>query len=350
MRIEQLDTPVAIVDLDIMEANITRAQRYLDRYEIANRPHIKTHKIPAIAKMQVHAGAVGITCQKLGEAEIMVAAGLQDIFIPYNLVGEIKLARLASLMTRANITVTADSLYTIEGLSSAAQTAGRDLTVLVEFDSGAGRCGVQTPGEAAILALAIANAEGLRFGGLMTYPTTEETDVFVRQTKALLAQEGLSVPVVSGGGTNTLWRAHEHSEVTEHRAGMYLFGDRYTVQGGGVALENCAFKIISTVVSRPTTDRGVLDGGSKTFSSDRPGGLEGFGLILDYPDARIYAQSEEHGHVDLSLCAHKPQIGERVTVIPNHCCVVVNLFNELVGVRNGEVKQSWPVAARGALQ
>lgn len=349
MKIEELDTPVAIVDLDRMEANITRAQRYLDQHGIANRPHIKTHKIPAIAKMQMDAGAVGITCQKLGEAEVMIDAGLQDIFIPYNLVGEKKLARLARLMPRAKLSVTADSLVTVKGLSMAAQTAGSDLAVLVEFDSGAQRCGVQTPEEAAHLALAIANAEGLRFGGLMTYPTNEKTDIFVRQTKVLLAEEGLSVAVVSGGGTNALWRAHEHPEVTEHRAGMYLMGDRYTIQGGGVALENCALKVITTVVSRPTRDRAILDGGSKTFSSDQLG-LDGFGLILEYPEARIAGQSEEHGHVDLRACKRRPQIGERVTVIPNHCCVVVNLFNEIVGVRNGEVEQIWPVAARGALQ
>jgi D-serine deaminase-like pyridoxal phosphate-dependent protein len=130
---------------------------------------------------------------------------------------------------------------------------------------------------------------------------------------------------------------------------MYLLGDRYTIQRGGVALENCALKVITAVVSRPTRDRAILDGGSKTFSSDRLD-LDGFGLILEYPEARIAGQSEEHGHVDLCASIRRPQIGERVSVIPNHCCVVVNLFNELVGVRNGEVEQIWPVAARGALQ
>ena len=349
MRIEELDTPVAVVDLDLMQANIARAQAYLDRHGIANRPHIKTHKIPQIARMQLDAGASGITCQKLGEAEIMVDAGIRDIFIPYNLVGETKLARLARLMPRANLSVTADSMTTIKGLSGAAQSAGSELRVLVEFDSGANRCGVQTPEEATSLALAISRTAGLRFGGLMTYPTNETTAAFARRTKALLAQKGLSVPLVSGGGTNALWHAHEHPEVSEHRAGMYLFGDRYTIQGGGVALENCAFTVISTVVSRPTVDRGILDGGSKTFSSDRLG-LDGYGLILEYPQAHIYSQSEEHGHVDFSQCERRPHIGERVTVIPNHCCVVVNLFNKLTGIRNGEVEQIWPVAARGAIQ
>lgn len=350
MRVEQLDTPVAIVDLDRMEANIARVQRYLDQHGIANRPHIKTHKIPAIARMQIDAGAVGITCQKLSEVEIMIDAGLDDIFIPYNIMGELKLERLARLMKRANLSVTADSLFTVQGLSEAAQAAGSTLTVLVEFDSGAHRCGVQTPAEAASLARAIAGADGLRFGGIMTYPTSEAGAQFTRQVKALLEEEGLELAVVSGGGTNALWSAHEYPEITEHRAGMYLFGDRYTIEGGGVAPEDCAFSVITTVISRPTADRGIIDGGSKTFSSDQPGDLEGYGLILEYPEARVYNQSEEHGHVDFSACADRPRIGERVTVFANHCCPVVNLFNELVGVRNGQVEITWPVAARGALQ
>lgn len=349
MKVEALETPVVIIDLDLMEANITRAQAYLDQHGIKGRPHIKTHKIPAIAKMQLAAGAVGITCQKLSEAEVMVDAGLTDIFIPYNLVGEQKLVRLAALMRRATVSVTADSLFTVQGLAKAAQMAERELAVLVEFDSGAQRCGVQTPAEAAELALAISAAPGLRFAGLMTYPTSAQTDPFVRETRALLAGEGLEIGIVSGGGTNVLWQAHEHPEVTEHRAGMYLFGDRMAIKAGGVRLEECAFQIITTVVSRPTADRGILDGGSKTFTSDKPG-LEGYGLILEYPEAVIYALSEEHGHVDFARCAQKPVIGERVTVIPNHCCVVTNLFDELVGVRKGVVEEVWPVAARGTVR
>lgn len=349
MRIEELDTPVAVVDMDLMEANIVRAQRYLDEQGIQNRPHIKTHKIPVIAKMQMEAGAVGITCQKLSEAEIMIEAGLDDILIPYNLLGEQKLARLARLMKRATLSVTADSLFTIQGLSRAAQMAGKALNVLVEFDSGAQRCGVQTPKEAFALASALRESAGLTFGGLMTYPTSEAADNFVRQTKELLDKKGIKLNVVSGGGTNQLWQAHLHPEVTEHRAGMYIFGDRYTINGAGVKLEQCAFTVLTSVVSRPTPDRGIIDGGSKVFSSDTLG-LEGFGLILEYPQAVVYGQSEEHGHVDFSRCEERPAIGERVTVIPNHCCVVTNLFDELIAHRQGNVEHIWPVAARGAVQ
>ncbi len=349
MHINQLETPAAVVELDKLEANIARFQRYLDEHGIANRPHIKTHKIPEIAHLQLKAGAVGITCQKIGEAEVMAQAGIQDIFLPYNIIGESKLERLMRLARRVKLSVTADSEFTLRGLSGAAQREGLELETLVEFDSGLGRCGVQSPQEAADLARIIARAPGLRFGGLMTYPSNQNTDPFVVETKALLQKSGLEVARVSGGSTPGMWQAHTHPEVTEHRAGMYIYGDRYTLKNGAMSQDDCSLKVICTVVSRPTAERGILDGGSKTFSSDLLG-LEGYGLILEYPDAVYYGQSEEHGHVDFSRCARKPEIGERVTLIPNHCCVVSNLFNQVVGVRGDKVEVIWPVAARGALQ
>lgn len=349
MEISQLETPVAIVDLDRLEANITRLQNYLDEHGLANRPHIKTHKIPEIAHLQLRAGAVGITCQKLGEAEVMAQAGIEDIFLPYNIIGPAKLERLVRLARRVRLSLTADSEYTLRGLSAAAYREELELEVLVEFDTGARRCGVQSPREAAGLARLMTRLPGLRFGGLMTYPLNERTGSFVRKTRALLDDDGLAIERVSAGGTPCMWEAHHHPEVTEYRAGMYIYGDRYTVRSGAVKLEECALQVICTVVSRPTAERGILDGGSKAFSSDLLG-LDGHGLILEYPDAHIYSQSEEHGHVDFSRCQRRPEIGERVTVIPNHCCVVSNLFNRIVGVRNDQVEVIWPVAARGALQ
>jgi len=349
MDITDLETPVAVVDLDRLAANIHRLQVYLDEHGIANRPHIKTHKIPEIAWMQLRAGATGITCQKIGEAEAMAAAGIQDIFLPYNIIGAAKLERLVRLARRVTLSLTADSAYTVRGLSAAAQEGGVTLPVLVEFDGGLQRCGVQSPAEAAELALVIARSPGLRFGGLMTYPSNAQTDLFVRETQALLKAEGVTVDCVSGGGTPGMWLAHTHAEVTEHRAGTYVYGDRNTLKSGAMQMEDIAFSVITTVVSRPTAGRGILDGGSKTFSSDLSG-LEGHGMILEYPEARFYGMSEEHGHVDFSQCPRKPEIGERVTVIPNHCCVVSNLFNQIVGARNGKVEVVWPVAARGALQ
>lgn len=349
MKIDDLETPVATVNLDTLDRNIERFQKYLDKHGIINRPHMKTHKIPEIAHRQIQAGAAGITCQKLGEAEVMVQAGIRNIFIPYNILGEHKLERLASLMKRADISVTADSEITVRGLPRAARLAGKSLSVLVEFDTGANRCGVQTPTQAADLARLIHREEGLTFGGLMTYPTNENTDPFVREVRDLLVGDQLSIDRVSGGGTGVMWQAHEHQEVTEHRAGMYVYGDRNTVASGAMSIDDCSFRITSTVVSRPTGDRGILDAGSKTLSSDLLG-LEGHGLILEYPEARIYSLSEEHGHTDFSACPEKPEIGERVTVITNHCCVSSNLFNQVVGIRDGRVELIWPVAARGALQ
>ena len=344
----ELETPVPVVDMDIMEANISRLQAYLDQHGIANRPHIKTHKIPYIAQLQKDAGAVGITCQKVSEAEVMADAGFDDIFITYNILGATKLKRLMMLASRATISVTADSDVTVRGLSKAAREASLTLKVLVECDTGAQRCGVQSPGEAAELACLIESLPGLHFGGLMTYPTNATLDDFVRETRSLLKDNGVQIERVSGGGTPCMWEAHTHPELTEHRAGIYVYGDRLTLRSGAVKLEHCAIKVHATVVSRPTSERGILDAGSKSLSSDLHG-LEGYGYICEYPDANIYLLSEEHGHVDFSACQQKPEIGERVTIIPNHCCTVTSLFDEVVGARQDRVDTIWQVAARGTV-
>ena len=348
MRIDELDTPVPVVDMDRMETNIARLQAYLDEHGIANRPHIKTHKIPEIARMQLEAGAVGITCQKISEAEVMAEAGFDDIFLPYNIIGESKLMRLMNLARQIRLSVTADSAFTVHGLSKAAQQADVMLPVLVECDTGGQRCGVQSPQEAAELARLIAGLPGLHFGGLMTYPTPEHLDAFVQKTRSLIADDGLPMERVSGGGTPCMWQAHTHAELTEHRAGIYVYGDRLTLRSGAVTLETCALKIIATVVSRPTSGRGILDAGSKTLSSDLHG-LDGYGYICEYPEARLYALTEEHGHVDFSACPRKPEIGERVNIIPNHCCTVTSLFDEMIGARQDHVKVRWTVAARSTV-
>jgi D-serine deaminase-like pyridoxal phosphate-dependent protein len=348
MDISQIETPAAVVDLDVLETNIIQMQRYMDEHGIGNRPHIKTHKIPEIAHLQIEAGAVGITCQKLAEAEIMAQAGIQDIFLPYNIVGESKLERLMNLAHQVKISVTADSLFVVRGLSNATQKTNTDLRVLVEFDSGLNRCGVQSPQEAADLARRIHRLPGLRFGGLMTYPSNEKLDPFVLETKKLLQEDEIDVECVSGGGTQVAWEAHTHPELTEHRAGMYVYGDRSVLEIAKMSLESCALKVIATVISRPTPERAILDAGSKSLSSDQVG-LEGFGLILEYPKAPIYNLSEEHGFVDVSAYPRKPDIGERVTIIPNHCCAVSNLSNQVVGIRHNQVEVVWPVAARGAV-
>jgi D-serine deaminase-like pyridoxal phosphate-dependent protein len=349
MRIDDLETPVPVVNIDRLEANISRLQAYLDEHKIANRPHIKTHKIPEIARMQVNAGAVGITCQKVSEAEVMADAGFKDIFIPYNVIGESKLTRLMSLAKRTTVSVTADSAYVIHGLSAAAQRAGLTLTVLIECDTGLHRCGVQSPQESAELARSISRSPHLHFGGLMTYPTSDATDIFIKETRALLEKDGIQIERVSGGGTPSMWQAHLHPDVTEHRAGIYVYGDRLTLRSGAVTLDTCALHVYATVVSKPTSERGIVDAGSKSLSSDLHG-LEGYGYVCEYPDAKIYTLSEEHGHIDFSACERKPGIGERLSIIPNHCCTVTSLFDEVVGVRSDQVEVVWKVAARGAVR
>ncbi|MDE0432079.1 MAG: alanine racemase [Caldilineaceae bacterium] len=347
MRIEELDTPVAVVDLDRLSANIERLQAYLDKHGIDNRPHIKTHRIPAIAHMQMQAGAVGITCQTLSEAEVMCSAGISDIFLPYNLLSQTKLRRLMLLSRRARISVTADSAHTVEGYARAAAQEGTTLPVLIEMDGGYERCGVTTTAEVRALARQIDSAANLHFGGLMVYPCNPEANAFMADSKMLLAQDGLAAERVSGGSSFVMWQAHEFTEFTEYRAGMYVYGDRNLVDAGAMTLDQCSYFVLATVVSRPTDDRVVLDSGSKSLAADSARMSSGHGQIIEYPEAELFKLSEEHAHVDVSRCTRKPEIGERVTVLANHCCVSNNLFSRLVGHRNGEVELEWPILAKG---
>jgi D-serine deaminase-like pyridoxal phosphate-dependent protein len=350
MRIDDLDTPAFVVDLDVMEANLQAAQRYLDQHGLVARPHVKTHKIPAIAQMQIAAGAAGLTCQKIGEAEVMAAAGLRDLFLPYNIVGAAKLERLVALARAVTLSVTVDSETVARGLSAAFNLAGLELPVLVECDTGGARCGAPTPDAAADLAQTIARLPGLRFAGLMTYPSSPAFDPFMAAARQRLAAVGLGPERVSGGGTPTLYSAHTYREVTEYRAGEYLYGDRSHLVSGNMPLERIAARVITTVVSRPTPARAILDAGSKALSGTLRRGLQGHGYVVEYPDASLYDLTEEHGHADVSACPRPPEVGERVSVLPNHVCLVSNLFTHLHGVRNGVVEVVWPIAARGLLQ
>lgn len=347
MRIEDLETPIGVVDLDRLSANIERLQSYLASHDIDNRPHIKTHRIPAIAHMQMEAGAVGITCQTLSEAEVMCSSGIRDIFLPYNLLSKTKLRRLMLLSRRAEMSVTADSARTVAGYAEVAAQEGAVLPVLIEMDGGYERCGVTTPEGVRELARQIDGASHLHFGGLMVYPSNPESNAFMGEAKMLLARDGLDVERVSGGSSFVMWQAHEFTEMTEHRAGMYVYGDRNLVDAGAMKLEDCSYIVLATVVSRPTDDRVVLDSGSKSLAADGARQSTGHGLIVEYPQAEIFKLSEEHGHVDVSRCDRKPEIGERVSVLVNHCCVSNNLFPRIVGHRKGEVELEWPVLAKG---
>ncbi len=345
------DTPVVTIDLDIMEANIRRLQAYCDAHGIANRPHIKTHKIPAIARRQLDGGAVGINCQKLGEVAVMLDAGIEDILLTYNILGEAKTDRLRTLATRARgrLSVVCDNAIVAHQLSGAFADAVEPLRVLVECDTGLGRNGVRTPAEALELAQTVARLPGLRFEGLMTYPIMQDTGPFFEATLTKLERAGLPAAVVSTGGTPVYTRAHEVSGVTEHRAGTYVFNDRAMVAAGVATWDDCAMRIRTTVVSRPTPTRAIIDAGSKTLSSDLQG-QTGYGRIVEYSEAKITRLNEEHGYVDLTACPTRPEVGEVVSVIPNHACAVTNLHEQLIGVRRGRVEVVWDVAARGLVR
>ncbi len=352
MRVEELDTPIPVIDLDRVERNLAKMQAYCDAKGLALRPHIKTHKLPQFARRQRELGARGITCQKLGEAEVMIDAGFDDILLSYPLIGPAKARRLAQLAGRAKMRVAIDSTMALETVAQGAAGAGAPIGVLVEFDSGTRRTGVTSIQRALDLAQHVARTPGVRFDGLMTYPYTPATAGFVAEAGAKFAAAGLDVAVVSIGGTPRAWHAHEVGGVTELRAGTYIYHDRATVGAGAATLDECAFMVHATIVSRPTDDRAVMDAGSKTLSSDlvAPAVGPGYGLLIDYPEAVVERLNEEHGVIDLARCARKPALGERVRIVPNHVCVVTNLHDRVAVSRDGECLELWPVAARGRTQ
>ncbi|MEM1401671.1 MAG: alanine racemase, partial [Pseudomonadota bacterium] len=243
----ELETPSVLIDLDVAERNIRRFQEHCSKHGLALRPHIKTHKLPRLARCQLEAGAVGITCQKVSEAEAMVAAGgIQDVLITFNIVGETKLARLRALARRVTVSVVADNVATIEGLSRAFKEEARPLGVLVECDTGAGRCGVQTPQEALALAKAISVRPGLSFLGLMTYPPAgriEAVQGLLSEAKGLIETAGLPVAVVSNGGSPGMWQAQDVPVATEYRIGTYVYNDRSLEAGGVCQWEDCALSV-----------------------------------------------------------------------------------------------------------
>jgi len=350
--VAELDTPAVVIDLDIVEANIRRAQETLSGHSLANRPHIKTHKIPALAKMQMDAGAVGITCQKLGEVEVMAEAQVaDDILLTYNVLGDAKAERLAALIRRLKrMAVVLDNEVVARGLSEAGKRHGVDIRFLIECDTGFNRNGVQSPQAALDLAREAMRMPNMQFEGLMTFPTAKpEQRLWLERALQLLNGAGIAVPVVSGGGSPSLKGCGDFPMLTEYRAGTYIYNDVMQVTAGAATWDDCALTVRATVVSHPTEDRAVLDAGSKVMTYEQYY-AKGFGRIVEYPDAQITGFSEEHGIVDLSASVKKPKIGEVVSVIPNHCCVVTNMMDEVYAARKGVVEAMYPVAARGKVR
>lgn len=364
MKIEELETPALVVDLDILEANIARVAAYAREHRLLVRPHTKTHKIPAIARMQVDSGCPGITVAKSTEAEVMAWAGLDNILVAYPILAPEKAARLAELAHSKRILVATDSLFSAQVLSEAATAAGTTIGLLVELDVGMKRCGVGSPEDALALAKQIATLPHLRFDGLNFYPgqihvppseqegPLLEVEKKVKATVHLLAAHGLKCEIVSGGSTPTLYQSHLLPSMTEIRPGTYVFNDRNTVEMKACSLSDCALRVMVTVVSNAVAGRAMIDGGSKTFSGDHlVAGLgNGFGYVTEDPSIRFEAMSEEHGHLNLAGSGKKLQVGERLSIIPNHVCACVNMHDRIWRHCNGVVEGSWEVAGRGKVR
>jgi len=344
-----LETPVPVIDIDIVDRNLKRWQARCDAIGIANRPHIKTHKLVPLAKYQIALGAKGITVQKLGEAEVMADAGISDMLITFNVVGAPKLKRLAALAKRTDISVVADNTDVVRGIGDAGAAAGRDISVLVECDTGAKRNGVQSAAAAADLARVIEATAGTTYGGLMTYArpcTRREAEAFLLEARRLAAGAGLETPTVSSGGSPDMWSDEGLGVCTEYRAGTYVYFDRSLVARGTCTWGDCALTVLATVVSVPTPERALIDAGSKALTSDLLG-LKHYGVVRALGDAPVYDLNEEHGYLDISGFAAKPKVGDLVRVVPNHACPVTNLFDKVVFVSGDEVLGAVKVDARG---
>ncbi len=347
--LDDIDTPAVVIDLDVMEQNISRMSAYCKKHGLKLRPHVKTHKTVDIARLQMEAGACGIACQKVGEAEVMIAGGLTDVLVCYNIVGEQKLVRLRNLASRATLSVALDSSSVADGISWAAGSAGTSIGVLIELDIGGARTGVQSPKAALDLARHILKLRGLKLLGLLIYPSTPKASPHLDETVTLLEDDGIPVSVVSGGGTTTAFSSHQVARLNEVRVGNYVFNDMIRVRAGVATPAQCALRVLVTVVSVPSADRAVIDGGWKTFTNDVPPVPgEPAGLVERDAGLQLIRMTEEHGMLETRGIHLK--VGDKLNIIPNHACGVVNLHEQLIAVRGANVENIWEVRARGKTQ
>lgn len=363
MKVEELDTPVLLVDAGALERNIIAMRDIAAATGVAYRPHAKTHKSPIVANMQLEAGAVGVCCAKLGEAEIMAAAGIPDILITSQVVGRNKLVRLIQSAQTANIMVVADNEDNISDLSSAAQTGGKPMDVLIEVDIGQGRCGVPPGPEATRLARLIAETKWLRFRGLQGYQGLIQmtADFDQRQAQVELALEKLmdtadhlerasiEIDILTGGGSGSSIIDSALGRYSELQPGSYVFMDsryRHAQWPGGAPcpFEN-ALTILGTVISRPATDRAIVDVGYKAASSD--GGPI---VVAGNMDAEFSFAGDEHGQLFFPGGTCPLALGDKVTFLPSHCDTTVNLYDGYIVTRDGLVEDVWEIAARGRVQ
>ena len=355
---EGLDTPALVVDLDVVDANNHGLIDHLSARGVALRPHFKTHKSVAIARMQLEAGARGITVGTLGEAEVLAAAGIGDLFLAYPLwaVGP-KAARVRALHGFSHMAIGIDSVAGAERLAVAVGGVGPALRVLIEIDSGGRRTGVDSPGTARRVAEG-ARTLGLEVVGVFTHGGHGYAGADARAAAAIdevrtlseaavaLRGAGFACEIVSAGSTPTMWDAAA-GEVNEVRAGTYVLGDRQQATLGAIGFGDVALHVASTVVSTAVPGQVVIDAGAKTLTKDRAAYLIGHGLLPAYPDAVIERVNDFHGIVRVPPGTRAPHLGEVVAIAPNHVCPVIDLFDEFVAVRGEVVIGNWPVDARG---
>jgi D-serine deaminase-like pyridoxal phosphate-dependent protein len=356
-RLEEIDTPALVIELDAFERNLARMTEAVAGRGVRVRAHAKTHKCPEIARRQVALGAVGVCCQKVSEAEAMVEGGIADVLVTNEIVGEAKLARLAALSSRARVGVCVDDPENLRRIAA----TGAKLDIYVEIDVGAGRCGV-APGEpAAALAREIARHPNLRFAGLQAYQgaaqhvrsMTERRAAIQRaataagMTRTLLQKQGVPCPIVTGGGSGTFMFEIESGVYDEIQPGSYVFMDADYARNEWSAplprFEHALF-VLATVMSRPAAERAVLDAGLKASSVD-----SGPPLVWERPGLACARLSDEHCVVEIARGAAAPRLGEKLLLVPGHCDPTVNLHDWYIGVRNGAVEALWPITARGAL-
>jgi D-serine deaminase-like pyridoxal phosphate-dependent protein len=362
--IEALDTPALLILADRLERNIARMSTFGREAGIGIRPHAKAHKTPVIAAMQLEAGAVGICCSKLGETEIMVEGGISDVLITGELAGAAKLRRLMALAGKARITVVIDNALAADRLSEAARAAGVEVSALIELDVGQGRCGVLPGAPAVALGEHVARLPGIALRGLQGYQgklqhingyearaaAGREACCRLIATKALFAEKGLPVEIVTGAGTGTYDSEGRMAGLTDIQPGSYIFMDREYVEIGSVdgpLFDDFApsLFVLATVISVPGDDRVVVDAGMKALSTDA-----GPAKVVDLPGWEYVAYGDEHGLLMRTGKAPQPKLGDLVRLMPGHCDTTVNLFDEFQVVRDGRLADVWPILARGRSQ
>lgn len=362
MTLDELDTPVLLIDLDALERNIARMRELTVAAGITYRPHAKAHKTPVIAEMQRAAGAVGVCCAKLGEAEVLAAGGIDDILITTPVVGASKLARLMTVANQAKIAVVVDNAENVAELARAAYTAGVRLDVVIEVDVGQHRCGVQPGVPAVALARAVSEQRWLNFRGLQGYQgsiqmiasfaerkaATKAAHALLAETAAAVRNAGILVGVLTGGGSGTSVIDAVEPGLTEIQPGGYIFMDsRYKMiewDSGSVPFEQ-SLSLLAGVVSRPAPDRAITDMGMKAVSSD--GGLP---VPVNVPGATFSFGGEEHGELSWNGSPCPLALGDHVRFWPTHCDTTVNLYDQYVVHRGNDVVDVWPIPARGRTQ